>query len=158
MVLAACGGDTGGGDDVGSAGGEVQNASQDASGNSGDASSGGGDDAASGGSSQAVATLTIGDETHVFEGNQWTDCEIGGGFLAARAEFQQDESKQSGDWFQFLDREDGGINFSAVIDGEEYSGTGGGDADEITSNGFTYTGPMNRSGERLDTVLEVSCS
>lgn len=61
------------------------------------------------------------------------------------------------DWVLFIDRGDGGINFSAVLGGEQYSGTGSGEADEITSNGFTYTGTMSHDGDRIDASLEVTC-
>ena len=98
----------------------------------------------------------IGEDTYVFEGNEWTICDIGGLF-PVNAEFQLQEVKRDGDWFQFIDRGDGSVNFSAVFDGEEYAGTGPGEADDVTESGFTYTGALNRGGVKLDTVLEVSC-
>lgn len=58
---------------------------------------------------------------------------------------------------EFIDRGDGGINFSAVLGGEEYSGTGSGEADEITSDGFVYTGTMGHVGQSVDVRLEVTC-
>ncbi|HUG09119.1 MAG TPA: hypothetical protein VMP13_09550 [Acidimicrobiia bacterium] len=61
--------------------------------------------------------------------------------MPAWAHFQEDETTQTGNWVQFIDRGDGGINFSAVLDGEEYSGTGSGEADGITSDGFSTRGP-----------------
>lgn len=37
---------------------------------------------------------------------------------------------------------DGGINFSTFLGGEEYTGTGSGEADEIADTGFSCTGTM----------------
>ena len=130
---------------------------------SGDSSTGGegpteGDDAqeAADAGGSAGATLVVGDRTIEWAGNEWTYCEIGGLF-PANVEFQVEEVKQEGDWFQFIDRGDGGVNFSAVLDGEEYGGTGSGKADEIRDDGFTYTGSLNRGGEVLDTSLDPTC-
>lgn len=75
----------------------------------------------------------------------------------ANGEFREAPPGDEGDWFQFLDRGDGGINFSAVLGGERYAGTGGGEADEIRADGFTYTGTLNRGGEIFDVELAVSC-
>jgi hypothetical protein len=159
LVLAACGGETGAGDDggLGQTGLPSESGNDDASagGSNGGADSDGGS-TTGGGISQAAATLVVGSNTYTWEGNQWTYCEISGLFPAS-VEFQKEEIKYDGDWFQFLDRGDGGINFSAVLEGEEYSGTGSGEADEIFSNGFTYTGFLSSQGERYDVQLEVSC-
>lgn len=115
---------------------------------------GGADDG--GGISGASATLVVGDQTIEWAGNAWTYCEIGAMF-PVNVEFQVEEVKHDGDWFQFIDRGDGGVNFSVVLDGEEYGGTGSGEADEIRDDGFTYTGTLNRGGEVLDTTLDVTC-
>lgn len=159
MVLAACGGDTSGADSDGASTGtgDVPSAGQSPSAGSGDASTDDGAEATADGTSQAMATLVVGDDTYTWEGNQWTYCEIGGLF-PANAEFQTEQDKRAGNWVQFIDRGDGGIHFSAILEGEEFAGTGSGEAaDEITSNGFTYTGTLNRGGETLDASLEVSC-
>jgi len=82
-------------------------------------------------SEDARATLTVGSDVHEWEANEWTTCILGGA-MPVWAHFQEDETTQTGDWVQFIDRGGGGINFSAVLGGEEYSGTGSGEADEIT--------------------------
>lgn len=110
----------------------------------------------SGVSDDARARLTVGSDVYEWEGNEWTTCTLGGA-IPAWAHFQQDETTQTGDWVQFIDRGDGGINFSAVLGGEEFSGTGSGEADEITSDGFSYTGTMNHAGDSVDVRLEVTC-
>lgn len=107
-------------------------------------------------SADARATLTIDGEVFEWEANESTTCTIGGA-MPDWAHFQAGETTQAGDWVQFIDRGDGGINFSAVLDGDEYSGTGSGEADEITGNGFTYTGTMNTGGQNVDVELEVTC-
>lgn len=107
-------------------------------------------------SADARATLTVGSDVHEWEANEWTTCTLGGA-MPAWAHFQEDETTQTGDWVQFIDRGDGGINFSAVLGGEEYSGTGSGEADEITSDGFVYTGTMGHAGDSIDVRLEVTC-
>lgn len=158
MVLAACGGSTtaesGDVADAATTGDGGQDIDRGQPGSSG-SSSGGGDGAATA-TSGASAMLAVGTETYAFAGNQWTYCEIGGLF-PANAEFQTEQDKRAGNWVQFVDRGDGGVNFSAVLEGEEYSGTGSGEADEITSTGLTYTGRLNRGGEVLEAWLEVSC-
>lgn len=106
-------------------------------------------------SDDAIATLVVAGDTHVWEKNDWTFCEIGGA-LPVWVSFQENESTASGDWVQFLQRDDG-INFSAVIDGGEYTGTGSGEADEIRSNGFSYTGEMGHEGESVEVSLDVTC-
>jgi hypothetical protein len=157
IVLAACGSGNDGGDgpvtgpNDGSATGGVATGGLDPS-SSVEPGGAGGD----GDTGAAMATLVVGGETYSFEGNQWTYCEIGGLF-PANAEFQTEQEKHSGAWVQFIDRGDGGIHFSALIDAEEYTGTGAGEADEITSNGLVYTGTLNRNGEVLEASLEVSC-
>lgn len=96
-------------------------------------------------------------EVYTWTADQMTGCTIDGVFPAS-ADFGVPPSQGGeGPWVQFIDRGDGGINFSAVIDGEEYSGTGSGAAAEIRSDGFTYSGPMNRNGEVLDVELDVNC-
>ncbi len=152
LVLVACGGDdansTDGGDD------------RAANGSGGTAVVGGDDGADAGETSGggAMATLTVAGDIYTWTAEQMTVCEIDGIFGPANADFGIPPSQGGeGPWVQFIDRGDGGINFSAVIDGEEYSGTGSGEADEVRSDGFTYTGNMTRSGERLDVELEVSC-
>lgn len=107
-------------------------------------------------SDNAMATLVVEDQTYVWEKNEWTYCEIGGN-LPVWASFQQSEARLSDDWVQFIDRGDGGINFSAYLDGEEYSGTGSGEADEIRTDGFSYTGDMGVNGESVDVSLDVTC-
>lgn len=107
-------------------------------------------------SDAAVATLIVGDTTYAWEKNDWTTCDIGGSF-PVWVGFQTNESTASGDWVQFIDRGDGGINFSAYLNGEEYHGTGSGEADEIHSDGFSYTGEMTSSGEPIDVRLDVTC-
>lgn len=107
-------------------------------------------------SEDARATLTVDGEVYEWDANEWTTCTIGGA-MPVWAHFQSGETTQEDDWVQFIDRGDGGINFSAVLDGEEHSGTGSGEADEITGNGFTYTGTMNRGGQSVDVTLEVTC-
>lgn len=116
--------------------------------------SGGTDD---GGASDATATLTVGADVYTWTGEQMNVCAIDGIF-PANADFGVPPS-QGGDgpWVQFIDRGDGGINFSAVLEGEEYSGTGSGEADEIRSDGFTYTGMMGSGGQRVEVELEVEC-
>ncbi|MFP3882464.1 MAG: hypothetical protein ACLFRT_00055 [Actinomycetota bacterium] len=141
LVLAACGGD------ISDAVGAVDSGPAD------------GEEAFESGSnasSDARATLTVGSDVHQWEANEWTTCTIGGG-MPVWAHFQADETTQTGDWVQFIDRGDGGINFSAVLDGEEYAGTGSGEADEITSDGFVYSGTMGHDGEQVDVSLEVTC-
>lgn len=107
-------------------------------------------------SSDARATLTVGTDVHEWEANEWTTCTLDGA-MPVWAHFQEDETTQTGNWVQFIDRGDGGINFSAVLDGEEYSGTGSGEADEVTSDGFVYTGTMGHAGAQVDVTLEVTC-
>lgn len=150
VVLAACGSGDDGSQDAGLA-------------ESGDGGPSGAADGQSvsepnsdGSERPAAATLVVGDETYAWEGNQWTYCETDGIF-PANAKFQDEATTQSGNWVQFIDRGDGGINFSAVLEGEEYTGTGSGEADEITDSGFTYTGDLNNRGESYDIRLEVSC-
>ena len=122
------------------------------------ADTGGSDEATTGDSGGgAMATLTVGDEVYTWAAEDMGTCEIGGIF-PANADFGVPPSQGGeGPWVQFLDRGDGGINFSAVLDGEEYSGTGSGEADEIRSDGFSYTGSMGRGGERIEVELEVQC-
>lgn len=110
----------------------------------------------SGVSDDARARLTVGSDVYEWEGNEWTTCTLGGA-MPVWAHFQEDETTQTGDWVQFIDRGDGGINFSAVLGGDEYAGTGSGEADEITSDGFSYTGTMSHAGDSLDVGLEVTC-
>lgn len=107
-------------------------------------------------SENAMATLVVDGETYVWEKNEWTFCEIGGS-LPVWVDFSKAEDKWSEDWVQFLDRGDGGINFSAYLGGEEYHGTGSGEADEIRSDGFSYTGDMGVNGEQVDVSLDVTC-
>ncbi len=107
-------------------------------------------------SEDARATLTVGSDLYEWAANEWTTCTLGGA-MPVWAHFQEDETTQTGDWVQFIDRGDGGINLSAVLDGEEYSGTGSGEADEITSDGFVYTGTMGHAGQSVDVRLEVTC-
>lgn len=151
LMLAACGGS----DAESSGDGSV---SADGSGDAG-----GGDDGASGNQggettgADAMATLTLGDEVYTWTGEDMNVCSIGGIF-PANADFGVPPSQGGqGPWVQFIDRGDGGINFSALIDGQEYSGTGSGEADEIRSDGFTYTGSMGGGGERFEVQLEVTC-
>lgn len=151
LVLAACGGDDA---DSTAAGDDASNGVSDASaagvddGTAGDERSGG----------DATATLTVGDEVYSWTAEQMTVCEINGVFGPANADFGVPPSQGgSGPWFQFIDRGDGGINFSAMFEGEEYSGTGSGSADEIRSDGFSYTGEMGTGGGVVDVELEVSC-
>jgi hypothetical protein len=106
----------------------------------------------------ATATLTVGDEVYTWAAEQMTVCEINGVFGPANADFGVPPSQGgTGPWVQFIDRGDGGINFSAVLEGAEYSGTGSGSADEIRSDGFSYTGTMGTDGENVEVELEVSC-
>jgi hypothetical protein len=107
-------------------------------------------------SANAGATLTVGADVYEWEGNEWATCTLGGA-MPVWAHFQENETTQTGNWVQFIDRGDGGINFSAVLDGEEYAGTGSGEADEINSDGFVYTGTMSHAGELIDVRLEVTC-
>ena len=107
-------------------------------------------------SEDARATLSVGSDVYEWEANEWTTCTLGGA-MPVWAHFQEDETTQTGDWVQFIDRNDGGVNFSAVLDGEQYSGTGSGEADEITSDGFAYTGTMGHAGQSVDVRLEVTC-
>lgn len=87
-----------------------------------------------------------------------TVCEIHLVVGSANADFGVPPSQGgSGPCFQFIDRGDGGINFSAMFEGEEYSNTGSGSADEIRSDGFSYTGEMGTGGGVVDVELEVSC-
>lgn len=153
LIVAACGGtSTGDGEE-----GVAAPGAGDSTAHSGEVSSEGGEGTANEGRSAAMARLVVGDITYTWEGNEWTYCEIGGLF-PANAEFQTEQDKRAGNWVQFIDRGDGGINFSAILEGEEYAGTGSGEgADEITSSGFTYTGTVNRGGQVLDASLEVSC-
>ncbi len=159
LVVAACGDGTDGpaGNGAGNMGETAFEGSEATTGGSdGSSSPDDGSDPADGGTGAARATLVVGDETYTWEGNQWTYCEIGGLF-PANAEFQTEPDKRSGNWVQFIDRRDGGINFSAILGGREFGGTGSGEADEITSNGFTFTGSLNNSGTVYDARLEVSC-
>lgn len=119
-----------------------------------DAGSGGSDEAPAAGDS--MATLTVDGEVYSWTADQSELCLIGETY-PVDAEFREAPRGQEGDWFQFLDRGDGGINFSAVLEGQEYSGTGSGEADEIRADGFTYAGTLNRDGENLDVELVVSC-
>lgn len=107
-------------------------------------------------SDNAMATLVVDGETYVWEKNDWTTCTIDG-LTPVWVGFQNTEHNWDDDWFQFIDRGDGGINFSAYLDGEEYGGTGSGEADEIRSDGFTYTGDMTVDGESVDVSLDVTC-
>jgi hypothetical protein len=152
LVLAACGG----GDGAGS--GDTTPTTGSGSGSGGTSGTVESGQASSGGQGgDATATLTIEDQVHTWAAEDMTDCSIGGIFPAS-AEFGVPPSQGGeGPWVQFIDRGDGGINFSALIDGEEYSGTGSGEADEIRSDGFSYTGMMGSNGQRLDVVLEVFC-
>jgi hypothetical protein len=153
LGMAACGDDD---VDLGG-GGDPASAAEDGSidpGAAANAGSGGSGDAAASG--DAMATLTVDGEVYRWTADQATLCLIGGTF-PADAEFREAPQGEEGDWVQFLDRGDGGVNFSAVLGGEEYSGTGSGEADEIRSDGFTYTGTMNRDGQNLDVELEVTC-
>ena len=155
LVLAACGGTDDGNVGADADGGNAVSTTDPSAGGS-DANSPTDNDGDRGTSGAGTATLVVGEDTYSWDGNEWTYCEIDGIFPAS-ATFQDEATTQSGNWVQFIDRGDGGINFSAVLDGEEYSGTGSGEADEITSNGFTYTGSLNNSGEKYDVRLEVSC-
>ncbi|KAA3640759.1 MAG: hypothetical protein DWP92_02415 [Armatimonadetes bacterium] len=151
LVLAACGGDdsdsvaTG---DTTSGGATDTSAAGPHDGTLGDEGSGGG----------ASATLIVEGEVYTWTAEQMTVCEINGVFGPANADFGVPPS-QGGDgpWFQFIDRGDGGINFSAVLEGAEYTGTGSGAADEIRSDGFSYTGEMGTGGEQVDVEPEVDC-
>lgn len=107
-------------------------------------------------SANAGATLTVGSDVYEWVGNDWATCTLGGA-MPVWAHFQEDETTQTGNWVQFIDRGDGGINFSAVLNGEEYAGTGSGQADEITSDGLVYTGTMSHAGDLIDVRLEVTC-
>lgn len=150
-ILAACGGDDAGSvatGDTNSGGATDTTAAGDDIGTAGDEGSGG----------DASATLIVGDEVYTWTAEQMTVCEINGVFGPANADFGVPPSQGGGGpWFQFIDRGDGGINFSAVLEGAEYSGTGSGAADEIRSDGFSYTGEMGTGGESVDVELEVSC-
>ncbi|HEX6220373.1 MAG TPA: hypothetical protein VF115_04720 [Acidimicrobiia bacterium] len=107
-------------------------------------------------SDSAKATLILNGTTYTWEKNDWTMCDIGGN-VPVWVGFQQTEDRPGGDWFSFIDTGDDIINFSAFLDGGEYEGTGGGAADEIRSDGFSYTGDMTSGGEVLDVSLEVTC-
>jgi len=107
-------------------------------------------------SDNAKASLVVEGETYVWEKNDWTTCTIGGA-LPVWVGFQTTELNWDGDWVQFIDRGDGGINFSAYLAGVEYSGTGSGEADEIRSDGFSYTGDMGVDGQSVDVSLDVTC-
>ena len=158
VALTACGDGTDdpAGNRAGDTGATSAVGESTTAGSDGSSSPDDGSDPAGGGTGAAMATLVVGDETYKWEGNQWTYCEIGGLF-PANAEFQTEQDKRSGNWVQFIDRGDGGINFSAILDGREFAGTGSGEADEITSNGFTFTGSLNNSGTLYDVRLEVNC-
>lgn len=156
LALAACGGgdaDSDGGTDTPADSGDTGDATAVSTdtGTSADVTTGD-----SGGG--AMATLTVGDNVYTWTAEQMGTCEINGIFGPANAEFGVPPSQGGeGPWVQFIDRGDGGVNFSAVLEGEEYSGTGPGEADEIRSGGFTYTGDMGSGGERFEVELEVQC-
>jgi hypothetical protein len=152
FVLTACGGDDA--DSAAATGDTTSNGATDTSAAGADDGTAG--DEGSGG--DATATLTVGDEVYTWTAEQMTVCEINGVFGPANADFGVPPSQGGGGpWFQFIDRGDGGINFSAVLEGEEYMGTGSGAADEIRSDGFSYTGEMGTGGEPVAVDLEVSC-
>lgn len=149
LVLAACGGGdaSDGGDTI------ANGAGAGSGGSSGTVEPGQGSTAGG----EASATLTIGDQVYTWTAEDMTGCTIDGIFPAS-ADFGVPPSQGGeGPWVQFIDRGDGGINFSAVLEGEEYAGTGSGQADEIRSDGFTYTGSMGSSGGSVDVELEVFC-
>jgi|FLYL01.1.fsa_nt_gi hypothetical protein len=105
-----------------------------------------------------TAKLTAGSEVYTWTSDQANTCEIEGMLGHPSADFGIPPSQGGeGPWVQFLDRGDGGVNFSAVLEGEEYSGTGPGESEKVGTNSFRYTGTMNRSGEPVEVVLEVSC-
>lgn len=151
LVLASCGGD---GTDSAAAGGDSSSGST----NTTAALVGGETGADEGSGDGAMATLTVDGEVYTWSAEEMTVCEINGVFGPANAEFGVPPSQGgTGPWVQFIDRGDGGINFSAILAGEEYSGTGPGAADEIRSDGFSYRGTMGTGGERVEVELEVSC-
>ena len=141
-LLAACGG--GDGDDGDAA---VDDAALDGETDGAEADPAGGD---------SMATLTVDGERYTWAADKMELCLIGGDF-PVDAEFREVPRPGDGDWFQFFDRGDGGIHFSAILGGKEYSGTGAGEADEIRADGFTYTGNLNQDGAELDAELEVTC-
>ncbi|HSL58845.1 MAG TPA: hypothetical protein VK866_13450 [Acidimicrobiales bacterium] len=149
LGMVACGDDDVGLGDLGDAGGADDDSGELDAGTD----AGGG---AGGASGNAEAILTVDGEVYRWTADQATLCLIDD-IYPADAEFRAAPQGEEGDWVQFLDRGDGGVNFSAVLGGEEYSGTGSGEADEIRSDGFTYTGTMNRDGQNLDVELEVTC-
>lgn len=147
VVLSACGG--GDSDSRHEVSDTVADSSAD-----GGPDSGGNDE---GDASDATATLTVGADVYTWTGDQMNVCSIDGIF-PANADFGVPPSQGGeGPWVQFIDRGDGGINFSAVLEGEEYAGTGSGEADEIRSDGFTHTGTMGSGGQRFEVELEVQC-
>lgn len=151
LALVACGGgdaDPDGGTDTPADAGDTTAAPADTSAS---------DDATTGSGGSAMATLTVGDDVYTWAAEDMGTCEINGIFPAS-ADFGVPPSQGGeGPWVQFIDRGDGGVNFSALLEGEEYSGTGSGEADEIRSDGFTYTGNMGSGGEQYEVELEVQC-
>lgn len=149
VVLAACGGgDPQGGD-------AAQAEPVDPNGDVVDAQNG---SAPITGGDGAMARLVVAGEAYTWAAEQMTVCEIDGVFGPANADFGVSPSQGgSGPWVQFIDRGDGGINFSAVIDGVDHHGTGSGEADEIRADGFSYAGTMTRDGEIVDVALDVTC-
>ena len=138
VALAGCGG--GEADPVGGAGSQSGGGTA-AGADTTNANADGGDAGDSSGNS--TATLTVGGDVYTWTADQMTVCEINGVFGPANADFGVPPSQGGGGpWVQFIDRGDGGVNFSAVIDGEEYSGTGSGEADEIRPDGFDTSGSM----------------
>ncbi len=153
LVLAACGGgdSDGGGEATSDPVGDRASDSSDSESGAADVGTG------NGGSSSAMATLTVGDEVYTWTADQMVICEVNGVFGPANAEFREAPRGQDGNWVQFIDRGDGGVNFSAVLGGEEHVGTGPGEADDLSPAGWTFTGEMSRSNEPVDVELEVTC-
>ena len=148
-VLAACGGgDTQGG---GAADAEFPDPNGDVADTQNESSSVTGGDG-------STARLEVAGEVYTWTAEEMTVCEINGIFGPANADFGVPPSQGgTGPWVQFIDRGDGGINFSAVIDGVDHYGTGSGEADDVRSDGFSYAGTMTRDGEVVDVELDVTC-
>lgn len=156
IALVGCGGDDGGGTDgaatVAPAGDDDTTAGAGAA----ETEEAAVDDGTGTGGGDASATLTLDGEPHSWTAEDMTTCEVDGIFPAS-ADFGTPPSQGGeGPWVQFIDRGDGGVNFSAVIDGVEYMGTGSGEA-EIGADGFSYSGTMGAEGAQVEAVLEVSC-
>lgn len=146
-LLAACGGGDGDDGDAAVDDAAVDDSAVDGETDGAEADPAGGD---------SMATLTVDGERYTWAADKMELCLIGGDF-PVDAEFREVPRPGDGDWFQFYDRGDGGIHFSAILGGKEYSGTGAGEADEIRADGFTYTGNLNQDGAELDAELEVTC-